>query len=67
MNEKHFKKQTGAIQQILLFFSISLFSILLELKFFFFFFFVKCVVTYNQPIKKYIFMNIIEQSCEKVG
>jgi len=65
MNEKHFKKQTGAIQQILLFFSISLFSILLELKFFFFF--VKCVVTYNQPIKKYIFMNIIEQSCEKVG
>jgi hypothetical protein len=38
MNEKHFKKQTGAIQQILLFFSISLFSILLELKFFYFFF-----------------------------
>ena len=31
------------------------------------FFLVKCVVTYNQPIKKYIFMNIIEQSCEKVG
>ena len=51
MSEKHFKKQTGAIRQILLFFSISLFSILLELKYIFFFL-VKCVVTYNQPIKK---------------
>ena len=38
MSEKHFKKQTGAIRQILLFFSISLFSILLELKYIYIFF-----------------------------